>query len=627
MQSDIEKIKLKIANKDLNFTFLEKKYIESNQELAKGVIAVLEENNSLLTKDLIYVLDNYIEFISDNILLKMLILNLDGSSLYNYLYEYKSGTENFPDEWLVEHYKEYLNQKIEEKITAIQHGDIISKFELDFFIERKQYEKIGLVQLNEYDKDKKISSEKEKLLQENYPFASLGFPWALKSIALDSLDKIPYMNLDVLGYLITELSPDSNDYNKAVNYFLKKIVDLEEVRKIIDFESVKRAFFRIPNIDNYNEYLIEHHIYFNLDDYIENILDKDSIYTMAYNDIKSNDIAFLTLKSSIIYGNGKIDDERIIDAFLDNGDIEVIIHTNPSLKDKYQQKIIEKIENGNEKLKAKLEDMGTLGLYPILLEYALQNNLVKKIAFNFNLEDEELTNLVINAIKNNEDINIPHFFLSGRAINKNVINILKAIIDSGNILKITDRLNDIFQAMSFSQIAFQQLKEKIIREIKNSDEVANVFLKNLMWSAYLDRNKDIEEIFYAVIGKNYFTANNGLDYINHHENLSYLYNMETFNALRPYLIEKNGGDNLDYLVKMLGTKLLRYIDNDSIKELLKLPREDVDKILKLFSFQAYTIRDLEANYDAIKQYEYSKNNNAVINIFSDILHTMDAGAI
>ncbi len=116
-----------------------------------------------------------------------------------------------------------------------------------------------------------------------------------------------------------------------------------------------------------------------------------------------------------------------------------------------------------------------------------------------------------------------------------------------------------------------------------------------------------------------------LDYINHHEELSSYYTEDLYQEVKGYYIEKMGlrEDSLDLIMKTLGPEITRYLENENIVVLAQQKKEVVEQLLQLFQQETYTMQDAEIIYDSLKQFSYGKKYPEVVNIFSDIKHSLE----
>ena len=111
-----------------------------------------------------------------------------------------------------------------------------------------------------------------------------------------------------------------------------------------------------------------------------------------------------------------------------------------------------------------------------------------------------------------------------------------------------------------------------------------------------------------------------LDELNHDEGLEDLYSHDLFNKLKQFFCRKYNYDieKLELLERHCGPTITRYIDNENISEILKLPKEMIEKILALFTNKEYTMGDLRAAYDSLVQYAFAQKRPVEQSLFATL---------
>lgn len=139
--------------------------------------------------------------------------------------------------------------------------------------------------------------------------------------------------------------------------------------------------------------------------------------------------------------------------------------------------------------------------------------------------------------------------------------------------------------------------------------------------AYVSNNKNV---VYKLLQNGLFTEK-VIDLINHDEELTYYYNDETLGLIRDYYIKKYNYNpvHFDKIVKTLGPKIIRYLSNNNLINIINLDDETFDKVIGLFPMNEYTMKDLEAGFESLIQYLYGKKNDEDINIFPTMIHAME----
>ncbi len=154
------------------------------------------------------------------------------------------------------------------------------------------------------------------------------------------------------------------------------------------------------------------------------------------------------------------------------------------------------------------------------------------------------------------------------------------------------------------------------------------FAKKIIGDEYHDEK--IEYIFQDKRLLNFFLTNELftdriIEYIDHHEELEKFYNEETYQKTKKYFSEKYNLniENVDKLEEAFGPKVIRYITNENIQKIISLDEGQINKVISLLPKNNFFMKDAEAMYDALKQYQFSKVHPEIISIFPNILHSLE----
>ena len=132
-----------------------------------------------------------------------------------------------------------------------------------------------------------------------------------------------------------------------------------------------------------------------------------------------------------------------------------------------------------------------------------------------------------------------------------------------------------------------------------------------------------QELYHPIIGNELITPEI-LDFFIHNDEI---FTEESYEKIRDYLKQKYNINinNLDLLEKRFGTMIINYFLEGDIDKLINLDEEKLKKIVALFPKVNYTLTDVEASYESINQYLFSKKveNRQIINIFSNIMHAYE----
>ena len=124
---------------------------------------------------------------------------------------------------------------------------------------------------------------------------------------------------------------------------------------------------------------------------------------------------------------------------------------------------------------------------------------------------------------------------------------------------------------------------------------------------------------------NFIMLEKVIDYINHHEELSRCYTSELYQDIKEYYAQKYHLNitNLDKIEFTFGPSVIRYFDNSNIIRMTQLSPDKLDKLIALFPKTDYNVINIEAMYDSLKQYAFSRENPDIINIFTHIRHSIE----
>ena len=196
------------------------------------------------------------------------------------------------------------------------------------------------------------------------------------------------------------------------------------------------------------------------------------------------------------------------------------------------------------------------------------------------------------------------------------------VIDFTELLKLfyknnNENLSEIFNVLDF---IINDLDKNTSFDIENLTKLftSNFIIADMFIDYFLDiiiLNNDILKFYVSV--DNYFVERI-LNRVLHNEDYNSFYNHETYLILKDYLSKKYNvtKENLDLIENAFGPLIIKFIDNENIQELLKLPKHELIKIINIFPNLTYTKKDAETLYDTIKQYEYTKVHQTEVNLFT-----------
>lgn len=322
------------------------------------------------------------------------------------------------------------------------------------------------------------------------------------------------------------------------------------------------------------------------------------------------------------------DNEQILDIIIEKGFLYTIIENN--LLDAFpnkEQKIIDYIQNNHPKYSSICE--------PLYLSNELVNqpNILKAIIENYNI------GVIYFSREKDNHYNYEYNEKIGESVAKILKRNNKIEIEKAASIKDENGYNDLIElffkykrydnVLSILNTIYFHSREKFDRIIEQKIEIINQCINDSLYftdkliknmSSVVISNKNLLKI----ITNNEYGATNLLSYVNHHENLEDFYNHENFLYLLDFF-EKKYNINKERLLKFenqFGPKIIRYVENENVQAILKFSDENFERFLSLFPKLEFTMQDLEASYDSLKQYEFSKKHADEVAMFPNILHSI-----
>lgn len=120
-------------------------------------------------------------------------------------------------------------------------------------------------------------------------------------------------------------------------------------------------------------------------------------------------------------------------------------------------------------------------------------------------------------------------------------------------------------------------------------------------------------------------ANRILEHIEHNDDKDYIYENSVYDILKNYFVGKYKFNSIqmEVLRNKFGNRLIRFLENDNIKNLINSSSSKFNRFIELFPDVEFTIQDIEMIYDSLKQYEFTKVNTEIMSIFTDIKHSLE----
>ena len=302
-----------------------------------------------------------------------------------------------------------------------------------------------------------------------------------------------------------------------------------------------------------------------------------------------------------------LNDENVLLTLINNGKILSASH---SIKfSKYIELAIEKVKNNPNIYKnININNFKDLKYYPSMI-YILHsignNNLNPYIKNNENIKE-----------KIKEDIlNGKNTFIPAVLVNED--DFVNKLIRMGKIDLLIERdfLIKRHNFLVFSKENVNFIVEKCIHDVRFAMKFLNSHLSSIinnhdLLTFFLNANNQAREI---IINK-----------LNHLEENRVNYTEEMFNQVKDFLIEKYqlNESHFERFAQHFGPLVIRYVDNNNIKQIINLDEEDFNKIIELFPQIDFTMTDVEKIYDSLKQYAFSKIHSEDIEIFARINHSI-----
>lgn len=349
-----------------------------------------------------------------------------------------------------------------------------------------------------------------------------------------------------------------------------------------------------------------------------NIKITDEIIDKIVTNIKSGSKIFLSGKNKRMIDKGQLkcnkkilNHPKVVEAFIEQGNLTLAQYSD--LFDNYIDKIIALINDKNLNYQNVNVSINLIK-YPTLFEAFLKNGNYSPLrsgAYISEYYEKEIFKTIIqDTMLKKDDLPI-NYYPYDKEFSKKLLRNKK-----------WDYLLNMPVENSFMED--QEFKDLLLDSCRENLYFANVFIGD----EYHDAN--IKYIFQDKRLVNFFLTNElftdrVIEYIDHHEELERFYNEETYQKTKKYFSEKYNLniENMDRLEEAFGPKLIRYITNENIQKIISLDEDKIKKVISLLPKNNFFMRDAEAMYDALKQYQFSKLHPEIINIFPNILHSLE----
>lgn len=642
-----EKLKIieeKIRNLPANFDREEKYLMDTNPYLFKLAVDVLLSNPKLCTDEVIRELGGRV---SD-------YLQETGATQYytNYIY-------NFLETNLVSYVEleeVCLQVEISEQ-TQNEFKELLRKRYLDPNLTPDKFNSItnevirDLIKFGRYDVISQITKnniEESMILEveEIYPFDKYPIPKFFLSnmkIVEKYIDQcsvedliIAYFQNDYKNsFLFDNPGQGSSEFSlNVINSIFNKIltnpkIDLSKIEEASQSPNYYSFLYKNSSLRSLKEDQIEAKL-----TQISLCLFRNGAYELGYQLFLDKQITIEEIRNIIIglvnnnqrkqinkldigsFGSELLGDQELIDLLVSKGYIKEAKHITTRLLEKHNNYINEQLRGKNPDFASYAKEM----LYTGSSSYEqclamLESGFVEKIKLSTPQIFTELELGEIKAILTaypQVELDLKNYYY------EQIDQILPILIETKRDNSIFDFLCD-FYGSDFKEMYNKLNTTKIIDEVIKNDPDRGADLLNRKFSSILEI-PELLDIFYE---KDLYTSII-LNYIHHNEEYTYFYNDENYERLKGYLSRRYQIpiEKVDKLKNLLGPTILRHIENENILRLASLPDEDFDKIAALFPKEQYTLQDLNASYDSLKQYEFSKKHSEETQMFPAILHAI-----
>lgn len=595
----IKKIEEKIQQKRQDFTDEETIIIRNNQNLCSILLENLEENNSvtdeylnliwiallMIDKDEIEeeVLEKAIYFYAKNCLQKGYYVEGLLSNLATYFGRNKEFQEKINQlEEEAFQSPNYLFQKADlsdfviEKLLNYKRYDVIKNFPF-YDISDKTYQRLK-IECPDCNIVKQY--EKENLISDNIPIEDLLGMYSSYQLKPKFISKLQ-------NRIIKEIEKENDCNNLTGNRnFSMLISDLDPVQAT----KLGYLLYQKNNLD-YVRLLTDKITKKELQEKIKELIKEQ----------KRIDPFILEKELE------SLDNETVIKTILDNGDLEYCINkekylNEESLLKKYIPYIINKIRSLDKNYQKIIENVKIdLSNYPEILEAIIEMGKLKEIKLGNEKPDEKINSLIIKAIDKNPNLKIV----------STSIDLLKALLQN-------HYYESIFRNNLINKNIIEKYPELIIENLNNLYFASHLINNN--YYQIRNHNKIIQELL-----KNPILIEQLLIRIERDERSEHLYNDENFDKIKDYFSEKYSlnKEHLIQLEKRTGPKIIKYLKDKNIQKIINLEETYFSKLLELFPNDNYTYKDIEASYESLIQYLYSKKNPKDFNIFPNLVHAIE----
>lgn len=356
-----------------------------------------------------------------------------------------------------------------------------------------------------------------------------------------------------------------------------------------------------------------------------NLISDEDLREKLIKDMKENDYSFRSFIK--YYPKEKLDNlynDEFVDALIETGNIEHLLRSG-----KYSSMCVDRIREHIESSdKAYIDKINRKEICceegdASIIEAVLRNPNAKVVHL---FDGDILNNRILELLKKSLEVDPSReIVITSDTFSLKVFEIFVSTNSVENIKAYFKQYLKKFanQTKTIVTNSFRTIRkndpdfyEELFLEYFNDEDVSSSYNKSVLRSLFLENKKFRELIFIRE-----YLKNNAL-FVNVLEDDELVYYLDFI--VKQKKLNKH---NVEALKAIAGKELLYYIDDKNILELLSLNESLFDKLMALFPNKRYTMDDLDAAYDNIKQHEFSIKFAPIVDSFATLLNQIQSGHV
>lgn len=616
----IKNVEEKLKNKNLNFTLNEEEILKNNPKLLLTLADIIDENLEIIeAKTISNIFDKLSEIDMDET--EETNLYDEVTNKYNEIflkYTFIKNKQVFKKEFILwDKTLLFIKAKIKDKTTKNLPGIQFTDELINLLLDEKRYDLIN----NENIYIRYITEQTFERIIKEYPFEKYNLN-PLDIQITNNKEKILEENIDRLTpNIILNLTIKSKKIKEQEKQILLNKIKEEPIRnyKTI-FENEYWNAFTLYEQQKIINHLIKTK---NIDIILEENIELENEIIDEICKIIKDGYKIKKLENKYLLNN-----DKIIFSLIEQGYINYV--SKREKYNKYKNYIINKIKENDEKYIEKLLMPTKTEEWIEIAKILIQNKRYNVIKKNDNLNYTGMNKLI------KEENNLEKLLHESDELFETLITeylpttyhqkIYEMFIKEKNVEKLYYflKLNP-----SPDEKFSKNIREELIDLIKNNIALSNLYLRK--YTREMLEDKELKKI---IINLSTTNLKKILSYIYHHETLEYLYDNDLYNETKRYFIKEYKLDpgHLETLKEIFGPLITKYIDINTIQNIINLDNNKFNKFINLFLEKdkngtlkphEFELTNLEPIYDSFKQEEFIKNNPETKNIFVNILKSLD----